>query len=407
MTRSRLLGITLLGTALFTFAVVAQQPAPPRPAAADDALRAAPPLARMFSLEPYTQYAMLDDPGTNAFRVTYMPFEDTVGATLLINGTRHGSDGGDVEVYDPRTGKPAKFDYLTGVEMIAQKVPGRYTPEDHYIKAQLPWPVPEGGEGRVLIYKTYKDARTYYADGADTIVWVRGLSAHRVGLVLPKGYSLVSSNIAAGILGLSDGRLKLSIINPSGGGSPLTLRARKTGTVFAATTYKDVAFEDMRTLYDLGDPASHAMSFQSIYTDWRKGDKARVELLSYANLQDLKVIDLDTAKPLPVAKDGNATTAKLEVPIQNEHQSAHLKVTGKLQDAAYRVDQGDLVFERTLHGVRNTVLLPAGWDVAGVSQPANIGMAQGRAFVAFINHRAEDTMRVSIRGRKRGSTATQ
>ena len=29
---------------------------------------------------------------------------------------------------------------------------------------------------------------------------------------------------------------------------------------------------------------------------------------------------------------------------------------------------GDLVFERTLHGLRNTVLLPAGWDVTALSR---------------------------------------
>ena len=39
----------------------------------------------------------------------------------------------------------------------------------------LPMPVPEGGIGRVLIYKTYKDPRTYMMNGKD-IVWVRSLS---------------------------------------------------------------------------------------------------------------------------------------------------------------------------------------------------------------------------------------
>ena len=48
-------------------------------------------------------------------------------------------------------------------------------PENHAIRATLPIPVPEGGIGRVLIYKTYKDARTYMMHGED-IVWVRSLS---------------------------------------------------------------------------------------------------------------------------------------------------------------------------------------------------------------------------------------
>jgi hypothetical protein len=56
-----------------------------------------------------------------------------------------------------------------------------------------------------------------------------------------------------------------------------------------------------------------------------------------------------------------------------------------LKDPAYKVVNGDPVFERTLHGLRNTVLLPPGPEVAAVSQSATLGMHQGRAFVALIN----------------------
>ena len=36
---------------------------------------------------------------------------NAAGATELVNATRGGSEGSDVEVYDPRTGKPLKFTY--------------------------------------------------------------------------------------------------------------------------------------------------------------------------------------------------------------------------------------------------------------------------------------------------------
>jgi hypothetical protein len=58
------------------------------------------------------------------------------------------------------------------------------------------------------------------------------------------------------------------------------------------------------------------------------------------------------------------------------------------------------VFERTLHGLRNTVLLPAGWEVASVSQSGTLGTYQGRAFVALINLNAENNYRVAIRARR-------
>lgn len=136
-------------------------------------------------------------------------------------------------------------------------------------------------------------------------------------------------------------------------------------------------------------------------SDYRKGDKARLDILSYVPLRDIQVIDLDTAKSLPVSDEGNPAAAKLEVPIVEDKQSARLKIMGRAQDAAYRVENGDLVFERTLRGLRNTVLLPAGWEVAGASQPTTAGTFGGRAFLAFINHQAEDAMKVQIRARKR------
>ena len=80
---------------------------------------------------------------------------------------------------------------------------------------------------------------------------------------------------------------------------------------------------------------------------------------------------------------------KLRLPITNDRQSAHLKITGTLKDPAYKVVNGDLVFERTLHGLRNTVLLPAGWDVSGVSQSGTIGGVQGRVRRADQSQRRE------------------
>ena len=58
------------------------------------------------------------------------------------------------------------------------------------------FPVPEGGIGRVLIYKTYKDARTYMMHNED-IVWVRSLNGYRLGVILPLGFAFTSSNVAA------------------------------------------------------------------------------------------------------------------------------------------------------------------------------------------------------------------
>ena len=354
----------------------------------DGSLRPTPPVTRLFTQDAYTEYALLE-PGSEQFRIRFLPEETRVGATELVNATRGGSEGSDVEVYDPRTGKPLKFTY--------QQQPD--DPETHAIRATLPIPVPEGGVGRVLIYKTYKDPRTYMMHG-DDIVWVRSLSGYRLGVLLPKGFAFLSSNVAAQLSTVEDGRLKLAFANPSGQSNPVTIHARKTTAAFSAMAYTDMFFDDIKTLYDLDEPETHTIRVEQTYSDYRKGARAKLNSLGYLRLEETKVTDLDTAHALAPVKEGGATYVKLEVPITDDKQSAHLRITGTLKDAAYQARNGDLIFDRTLHGLRNTVLLPAGWQVSGVSQSGTIGMYNGRAFVALINLNAENNYRVVIHARK-------
>lgn len=356
----------------------------------DGSLRPTAPVARLFTQDAYTEYSILE-PGSEAFRIKYIPEETRAGAIELVNATRGGSEGSDIEVYDPRSGNPLPFTYR------------QEDADTHAIHAKLPIPVPEGGIGRVLIYKTYKDPRTYMMHG-DDIVWVRSLAGYRLGVLLPKGFAFISSNVAAQLTTTDDGRLKLAFANPSGQANPVTIHARRTTATFRPVSYTDMFFDDVRTLYDLDAPESGRIAVEQTYSDYRKGDKARLDTLAYLPLQAAKVTDLDTAKQLAVAKDGNAATAKLEVPIVNERQSAHLKIAGELVDrAAYRISNGELVFDRALHGLRNTVLLPEGWELSAVSQSGTIGMYRNRTFVALINLNAENAYRVTIRARKGGA----
>ncbi len=354
----------------------------------DGSLRPTPPVTRLFSQDAYTEYALLA-PGSEQFRIKFLPEEARVGATELVNATRGGSEGSDVEVYDPRTGNPLQFTYL----------PAKNDPETHEIRATLPIPVPQGGIGRVLIYKTYKDDRTYMMHGED-IVWVRSLSGYRLGVILPLGFAFTSSNVAAQQSVTEDGKLKLAFANPSGQSNPVTIHAHKTAAAFTATPYNDMFFDDVKTLYDLDAPETHKIKVEQTYSDYRKGETAKLDSLAYLSLQDLKVIDLDTAKPFELMLGKRSTVAKLEVPITDPKQSAHIRITGTLQDAGYTEKGGELVFDRSLHGLRNTVLLPAGWEVAAVSQSGTVGVNQGRAFVALINLNAENEYRVTIRARK-------
>jgi hypothetical protein len=351
----------------------------------DGSLRPTAPLNRLFTQDAYTEYAILE-PGSESFRIRFLPEETRTGATELVNATRGGSEGSGIEVYDPRTGKPMPFTY--------EQDPN--DPETHAVHAKLPIPVPAGGIGRVLIYKTYKDPRTYMMHN-DDIVWVRSLSGYRLGVLLPKGFAFISSNVAAQMSTTSDGRLKLAFANPSGQSNPVTIHARRTTATFTPTTGDDMFFDDIKTIYDLGAPEAHEITVDQSYSDYRKGATAVLDSLSYLPMQDLKVTDLDTGKPLMVTKDGSRSAATLAVPITMDKQSAHLRLVGTLVDPAYTIDKGDLVFSHALKGLRNTVLLPAGWEVSAVSQSATVGQYNGRAFVALINLNAENSYAVKIR----------
>ena len=351
----------------------------------DGSLRPSAPVSRLFSQDAYTEYSILE-PGSEAFRIKYLPEVARAGATELVNATRGGSEGSDIEVYDPRTGKPLKFTYA----------PDPNDPETHAIHAQLPAPVPEGGIGRVLIYKTYKDPRTYMMNGKD-IVWVRSLAGYRLGVILPKGFAFTSSDVAAQLSTTADGRLKLAFANPSGQANLLTIHAHPSTAAFAPSTFEDMFFDDVKTLYDVDE--SGRVSVEQTYSDYRKGARASLDFLSYMPLDDLKVVDLDTAKPLTVQRSGKTASVPLEVAIDNDRQSAHLKVTGTLTGVA-RVSNGEIVFTAPLHGLRNTILLPAGYEVSGVSQSGTIGTYRGRPFVALVNLNAENRYSVTIRARK-------
>lgn len=352
----------------------------------DGSLRPTRPVTSLFTQDAYTEYEILE-PGSEAFRIRFLTETSRPGATEIVNATRGGSEGTGIEVYDPRTGKPVPFTYDDEGN------------DTHAIHAQLPRPVPEGGIGRVIIYKTYKDPRTYLMNGED-VVWVRSLSGYRLGVILPKGFAFISSNVAAQVSTTASGQLKLAFANPSGQSNPVTIHARKTTAAFTPTAYTDVFFDDIKTLYDLDAPDTGRFRVEQTYSDGRKGATATIDAMGYLPIQDLKVVDLDTATVLVPTRQGSRTVVPLAVPITNDRQSAHLRVSGTVADGSYQIKDGELVFTRTMHGLRNTVLLPAGWEVSGVSQSGTLGMSGGRAFVALINLNAENHYGVTIRARR-------
>lgn len=339
--------------------------------------------------DDFTEYQLLE-PATHQFHIVYYLNQRQAGATTLLNQTRSGSEGSDISVTDPQTGRPLKFDYRTGAELSASGETGRLSAAEHYIRAFLARPVPEGGEGRVRIEKTYRDEKSYYTQG-DDIVFARSLGIGRNAVVLPRGYVVASSNVASQLTALPDGRVKIAFENVNTYAADVNVRARRSALpAVPALRVVERAFDFAKTLYDLGDPAVHEIAVRHEFVETRAGARLAPEFFTHHRLTAVAVTDMDTGKPLAAAERAGAWTITLATPVAGDNQSAHIRITGREIDPAYQVAAGHLAWQKTLREPRTTILLPAGWEATAVTTPATITTTRdGRVAIQVYNPRME------------------
>lgn len=139
---------------------------------------------RQAEAHAYTRYELLV-PGSATFRIVYDVTATTAGATHYFKPIRAGHIATGEQVSDRATGKPLVFDVVGAA--VART----------------------GGEARVLIDKTYEDAKSYFMDGT-TLVFNRPLGIKRNAVVLPKGYELASCNYPSQILQEADGPIAIT-----------------------------------------------------------------------------------------------------------------------------------------------------------------------------------------------------
>src|SRR5437867_10845766 len=181
---------------------------------------------QFITADTYTRYELLA-PETHQFKIYYEVTETRAGARFHFNQIREGSEASDESVIDLATGKPLKFEVVSGAQAKTDSPSENFNPAAHFIKVYLAHQVPERGEYRLAIIKTYKDDKSYYTEG-DQIVFKRPLSIPRNSVVLPLGYEILSCSVATQVLTEADGHLKLAFANAGSGGSlEVTIRARK------------------------------------------------------------------------------------------------------------------------------------------------------------------------------------
>jgi hypothetical protein len=235
--------------------------------------------------DEYTRYELLA-PESASFAIHYEVTATTTGAKYYFNPIRKGSVASGESVTDAMTGQPLRFEVVSGEESVKDPLMKGAPSSVDYIKVYLARPVPPEGQTRLLILKTYKDAKSYYREG-DAIVFNRSLGIPRNSVVLPAGYELVACNVASQVLAEPDGRIAVSFMNGSGSEAPLVVKARlgaQTGTAaaprtpgsaksweapFAGETEKERlaerAHQDREIVYFLQQPETHAFSLYHNY----------------------------------------------------------------------------------------------------------------------------------------------
>ena len=369
-------------------------------------------VAQNREADGYTRYELLA-PGSHKFRIVYEITAVTPGATAYYNPIRKGSIATDEHVTDRATGKPLEFGVVDAATAKAGGVRG--DADQDYIRVKLARPVPaDGGEGRVLIDKTYEDAKSYYSEG-DTIVFDRSLGVKRNSVVLPKGYELVSVNTPVQVLQEGDGRIKLAFWNNSAAPAPLIVKARPApgfGDNRPSSMIKQFderAHQNREIVYYLNPPETHSFSLTHDYTESRPGSSTYVNVVrAGSTVSNPSARNLDTGAALPVEWikgdavrkaepnmkdiDANTVAVVFRYPSVKAGESVRLRIAETYTDAERYIVSGDeLVWHRSFGRPANAVVLPAGWILTNSSVPATVSWTNdNRVRLDFINPRADE-----------------
>jgi hypothetical protein len=396
-------------------------------------LLAASAFAQSEGGDEYTRYELLA-PETASFRILYDVTAVTPGARYFFNPIRKGSVARDESVIDVASGAALEFVLVSGT---AARGAGETDadPETEYIRVHLKAPVPEGGETRIRIDKTYEDKKSYFREG-ELIVFDRPLSIRKNSVVLPPGYELSSLNVPSQILTEPDGRIQLSFINTYPGPAGLVLKARplpsRSASPVAAAAYAaagspalseapvpERAREETEIVYFLQQPETHSFRLYHDFTERRAGtDKYLNIVRAGSKVREPSARNLDTGKPLATEtlRGSAIEKAGLEVsPITPESevvvvrfppvkagQSLRLRIEETYTDPGrYGLEGDELVWHRTFGRPRNDVVLPEGWYLTVSSIPATISTTEdGRIRLSFVNPRP-DSLEVFLKARRR------
>lgn len=390
--------------------------------------------------DEYTRYELLD-PGTQSFRILYEVTATKPGTIHYFNALRKGSEHKIDSVKDLRTGKNLEWSIVSGAD--AKKA--GYTEADEtgeYLKVQLARAIANNSEYRILIDKTYQDAKSYFTENGN-IVFERSLGIKRNAVVLPYGYEIIKCNYPVQVSMESDGRIKASYINAGPAAVPLRIEGRKLpATVNLEVEKKEYVYQSgegrdkskarlayevperahqtREIVYFLQQPETHSFRLYHDYTETREGKNNYLNVVrAGSKASNPSALNLDTGQPLKVETlKGNQLKEKgikLDEPVTPETevvviwydpvqkgQSTRLRIEETYTDPnRYLLSGNEFVWDRGFGRPHNTVVLPAGWFLTANAIPATIdSTADGKVSLYYMNY-DPDEIDVFIKGRKR------
>ncbi|MFY9746805.1 MAG: hypothetical protein WBX06_11955 [Acidobacteriaceae bacterium] len=437
MSMRSILGVTLaICLASGAIAAVGAQ----NPPGEQDAMALPPASLTQTETDEYTRYELLA-PETASFKIYYEVTATTAGAKVFYNPIRKGSVASDESVYDAMTGAPLHFEVVNGAEARNDPLMPDADLDTDYIKVTLARPVPPSGQGRMVIVKTYKDPKSYHLDGK-AIVFDRPLGIRRNKVVLPPGYELVGLTVPSQILTEADGRVAISFMHAGAGEAPLVLRAVQDAATGAAAIPKpptsdrswespftgetererlsERAHENRDIVYFLQQPETHAFSLYHDYTETRAGVNGYANVVREGSVASHpSAYILDTGEQLKTEEmtgaemaasgintgetvDPKAHVVVIRFAAVQPGQTLRLRITETYTaPASYRLDGGELVFDRNLGRPRNAVVLPSGWYCTASAAPATVSqLPDGRARLDYWDDRPE-AVDVLIKAKRR------
>jgi len=359
--------------------------------------------------DEYTRYELLA-PETSSFKIYYEVTATTAGAKYFYNPIRKGSTASDEHVLDAMSGKPLKFEVVNGADARKDPLMADADAATDYIKVTLARPVPQDGQGRIIILKTYQDEKSYHRDGDNGLVFDRPLGIKRNKVVLPPGYEVTNLTVPSQILTEKDGRIAVSFLHAGTGEAPLVLKAIKDiqptapkaptekpswESPFKGETEKERlserAHQDRDIVYFLQQPDTHAFDLYHDYTEARRGINGYANVVREGSVasrpaasildtgQKLKAIEMSGAEMIASkinageSVDPKARVVVIPFEAIKEGQSIRLRIAETYTaPVSYGLDGDELVFDRSLGRPRNAVVLPSGWYCTFSSIPATV-----------------------------------